>query len=97
MNAQARPIIFEDFTIAGDATVYSGCFGDPTIIPLMTRQGYEDQLVVPMKAPRTQWPTTPPQAKRNLIRTQTGRTFFIQVIDFTEVVVFTFILTDREL
>lgn len=98
-NQQARPIIQEEFTIVGDlsGTIYFGTFGDPVIMPVMTRQGYQDHLVTPLKAEKSQWPITPPGERISIIRTQTGRTLFVQVVDFTEAVVYTFILTDRSL
>lgn len=103
-NAQARPIIQEAFTFVGAmaGVTYYGTFGDPVIMPVMTRQGYQDHLVTPLKAESVQFATwTAPQldalARSSIIRTSTGRTFFINVVDYTSVVVFTFVLTDRQL
>jgi hypothetical protein len=101
-NAQARDLIQEVFTITGLTGTFYGTFGDPEILPVMTRQGYQDHLVTPLKVETTQFAAlTSPQvqalARGSLIRTQTNRTFFIQVVDYTGVVVWTFILTDREL
>lgn len=104
-NAQARPIIQEEFAIvvpAGVSGTFFGTFGDPEVIPVMTRQGYQDHLVTPLKAETSQFATLTPEqvqalARGSLVRTQTGRTFFIQTVDYTAVVVWTFILTDREI
>lgn len=101
-NAQARTIVQEAFTITGLSGTFYGTFGDPEIMPVMTRQGYQDHLVTPLKVEATEFAAlTSPQiqalARGTLVRTQTNRTFFIQVADYTGVVVWTFILTDREL
>ncbi len=102
-NAQARPIVQEAFRFVTDisGTIYYGTFGDPLIMPVMTRQGYQDHLVTPLKAEANQWtaqmPPISPSARVELVRIETGRTFFVQIVDYTEVVVYTFILTDREL
>lgn len=101
-NAQARPIVQEEFTITGLTGTFYGTFGDPEVIPVMTRQGYQDHIVTPLKAETVQFAAlTDPQiqalARGSLARTQTGRTFFIQTVDYTAVVVWTFILTDREI
>ncbi len=109
-NVQTRPTIQEDFqfldtvTKLPAGTVFTGTFGDPQIIPVMTRQGYQDHLVTPLKVETAQFTAagwTADQlnaiARRSIQRTATGRTIFIQVADYTGVVVFTFLLTDREL
>lgn len=95
---QAKPIVQEEFTTVGEAPPVprSGSFGDPEIIPVMTRTGYQDHLVTRLQVARTWYPTTPPAAKGSIVRTQTGRTMFVQMVDFTHANVFTFILTDRE-
>ena len=95
-NVQARPTIQEAFTIEGDATVYYGTFGDPQLIPVMTRQGYQDHLVTELIAQAIQFASAP-LSRVNLVRTQTGRTFFVHMVDATEVVVYKFVLTDRSL
>lgn len=108
-NAQVRlaGVLMEEFHFIAadgstDPTAYYGTFGDPQIMPVMTRSGYQDHLVTPLKVETTLFATwTGDQlnalARRSLIRTQTGRTFYIQTVDYTGVVVFTFICTDREL
>lgn len=101
----ATPILTEAFTFVGDtsgpggaAVVYYGTFGDPVIMPVQTRQGWQDYLVTPLKARVAQW-SVPPEDRNhtNLVRTATGRTFYVQMIDYTAVVVYTFILVDRAL
>lgn len=101
-NVQARDIIQEAFTITGLAGTFYGTFGDPELMPVMTRQGYQDHLVTVLKVQTTEFAAlTSPQiqalARGSLVRTQTSRTFFIQMADYTAVVVWTFVLTDREL
>lgn len=106
-NVQTRAVIMEEFHFLDangnvEPKAYVGTFGDPQIMPVMTRQGYQDHLVTPLKSESVLFAgLTPDQlnalARRSLIRTQTGRTMFIQVVDYTAVVVYTFILTDREL
>ncbi len=101
-NAQARPIIQEAFTIAGLTGTFYGTFGDPELMPVMTRQGYQDHIVTPLKVESTEFaalsaPQIQALARGSLVRTQMNRTFFIQMVDYTGVVVWTFILTDREI
>lgn len=102
-NVQTRTVLQEALTFTADpGGEYTGTFGDPQIMPIMTRQGYEDHLVTPLKVERVlfaDWTSDELNAlaRTTLVRTQTGRTFFIQVVDYTEAVVFTFILTDREI
>ena len=69
-NAQARSIIQEAFTIAGDSTIYYGTFGDPVMQPIMTPNGYQDHLVIPLKAEKAQFSGTLP-VRFELTRTQT--------------------------
>lgn len=101
-NVQTRTTLQEDLTFATDPGVtYTGTFGDPQIMPVMTRQGFQDHLVTPLKIERALFAGWTDDelnalARTALVRTQTGRTFFIQMVDYTEAVVFTFILTDRE-
>ncbi len=93
-NVQTRELVQEAVEING-AVVY-GTFGDPTLMAVMTQHGYQDHLVTPFKASTVQF-ANPPQAKQTLIRPLTQREFFIQMVDYTRPVVFTFILVDREL
>jgi len=101
--AQARAITAEEFTIVGQSppVVYFGTFGNPQVIPVMVDNGYQDHLVTPVKAelaqPNGAFPTLSTLAHGSLVRTQTGRTFFIQVIDYTDPVAVTFLCTDRTL
>jgi hypothetical protein len=102
-NVQVRDVIQEAVTLALDPEEeYTGTFGDPVVIPVMTRTGYEDHLITPLKIERVQFSAWTAEelntiARTTLVRDQTGRTFFIQAVDYTEAVVYTFILTDREL
>jgi hypothetical protein len=103
-NTQARDIVQEAFTLVGESPAVTryGTFGDPEIMPVMTRQGYQDHLVTPLKVEASQFSGYTAEqldalARRSIVRTQTGRTMFIQVADYTAVVVYTFILTDRDL
>jgi hypothetical protein len=98
-----KPIDAEAFTFVGDvsgpggtAIVYYGTFGDPVLMPVMTRQGWQDYLTTPLKVRAAQFATAPSVEKhKKLVRTQTGRDFFIQAIDYTGVVVYTMVLVDR--
>lgn len=102
-NEQTLAVIAEAFTfVGGDGTIFNGVFGDPMIMEVMTRDGYQDHLVTPLVIQRSQFANfTSDQlnalARMSLVRTQTGRTFFINVVDYTAVVVYKFILTDRQL
>ena len=102
-TGSATPLLTEAFTFVDDTSgpggqpvVYQGTFGDPILMPVQTRQGYQDYLVTPLKARAAQW-TTAPSAEnhKKLVRTATGRTFYVQSVDYTAVVVYTFICTDR--
>ncbi len=100
-NTQSREINQEAFTIVDEspATSRLGTFGDPQIMPIETRQGYQDYLVTPMKVQASEFEgyDTSTLARKKVIRTATGRTLFIQVVDYTEVVAYTLLLTDRAL
>lgn len=102
-NVQTRAVIQEALTFAEDpGGQYTGTFGDPQIMNVMTRNGYQDHLVTPLKVEKVLFagwtaPELDALARTTLVRTQTGRTFFINAVDYTEAVVFTFILTDRQL
>lgn len=93
-NAQLRDVIQEAAEING--MVVYGTFSDQQLIPVMTRHGYEDHLVTEFKAEANQFPS-PPIAKGSLLRPQTSQNFFVQMVDAKNPVVYTFILTDREL
>lgn len=95
---QARPINREAFYFVGaPGAVFYMTFGDPELVPVMTRVGYQDHLVRVCKADADQWPVTKPAPKSSLVRSQTGTTYFVQAVDTTDPVVFTFLLTDRDL
>lgn len=64
-------------------------------MPIMTATGYQDHIVMPFKAQASQF-ATPPEARQALSRPQTNREYFIQMVDYTNPVVYTFILVDRE-
>lgn len=101
-NTQARSFIQEAFTLAGITGTFYGTFGDPQLVPVMTRDGYQDHLVTPLKVQASQLAAlTPTQldglAHSTLTRTQTGRAFHVQMADYTGAVIYTFILTDRKL
>ena len=97
-NIQARPVIKEEFTIVGESPVVVrlGTFGSLTVMPVMTRQGYEDHSVCPMTCERSYF-ATPPEPRIEITRTQTGQVLFVQTVEKNDPVLFTFILTDREL
>lgn len=102
--AQARAIVAEEFTIVGQTPaqiVYFGAFGTPQIMPVMVDYGYQDHLIIPVRAelaqPNGAFPTLSSLAHGSLVRTATGRTLFIQTIDYTDPVAVTFLCTDRTL
>lgn len=95
---QARAVNREAFYFVGvPSAVFYMTFGDPELVPVMTRTGYQDHIVRVCKADAAQWPTTKPAPKTSLVRSQTGATYFVQAVDVTDPVVFTFLLTDRDL
>ncbi len=103
-RAQVRPIIDEEFTVVGQApaVVYFGAFGTPQLMPVMTDVGYQDHLITPVTALLTQPNGAFPDLStfahtKTLTRTQTGRPFFVQMVDFTDPWKVTFLCTDRSL
>ena len=98
---QARPVIDEEFTIVGQSPVviYLGSFGTPQLVPVQVDYGYQDHLVTPVKAalsqPNGAFPTLSTLARGSLVRTATGHTFFVQMIDYTDPVFVTFLCADR--
>lgn len=97
-NRQLRTIIKADFTHVGEspAVTRQGTFGNANVIPVMTRQGWEDHLVVFMEVERSLYATAP-ESKTEINRTDTNITYFIQAIDKSSPVLFIFTLTEREL
>lgn len=95
-NVQARPLNQEEFQYPQGGAVFFGTFGNPQLMPVQTRVGYQDHLVTTLIAARAQF-AADPAARQMLFRIQTRRPMFIQIVDFTDPVVYTFILTDREL
>lgn len=93
------PLATEAFTFDADPgkTVYYGTFGDPVLQPTMTRQGWQDALTIPLKARAAQWAAAPTNDHKTITRTSNGRKYYVQQIDYTAVVVYTFVLTDRAL
>lgn len=95
---QSRAIIREQFYFVGTpGALFYMTFGDPQVVPVMTRTGYQDHIVTVGKADASQWPTTKPTPKSSLVRVSNGRTYFVQSLDAHDPVVLTFLLTDREL
>lgn len=96
-NVQTRSVIKEDFTVVGESPVVTrvGTFGGSTIMPVMTRNGYEDHEVSLMTCEKVLF-ATPPEPRIEITRTQTGQVFFVQGVDNKDPVLFTFILTERE-
>jgi hypothetical protein len=93
-NAQAIGVNTEPVVING--STLQGTFGDPEMMPLMSRTGYEDHLVIPLKVSAVQFASDPP-AKVTITRPgPPKREYFVQMVDHTNPVVYTFILTDRE-
>lgn len=101
-NVQTRSVIQEAFTITGEGPPLvsrTGTFGDPVLMPVMTRNGYQDLLVVPLTVEAVLFANialAEAAARNTIVRTQTGRTMFCQMVDYTAVVVYKFLLTDRQ-
>lgn len=95
-TAQASPVLQEAFTLAAGATSYMGTFGDAVLLPEMMPTGYQDHLVTSVKALRSAFATAP-TSKQVLTRTGTGVGYFIQIIDTSDPVVYTFLTTERTL
>jgi hypothetical protein len=93
-NRQTRGINQEEVIINGSK--FYGTFGDPQMMPIMTRNGYEDQLVQPFISSADQY-ASPPESRQSLTRTKNNTVYFIQMVDAKDPVAFTFILVDREL
>lgn len=92
-NAQARAILQELVEIGGKT--YYGTFGDAQLLPVMTRNGYQDQLVTAFRASRDQF-AADPDARQTLTRESTQHEYLIQMVDTSAPVIYTFLLTDRE-
>jgi hypothetical protein len=91
-NAQSRSATQELAIIEGKEVW--GTFGDAQPMPVMTATGYQDHIVMPFKAEADQFAAVP-EAHQYLERPQTKRKYFIQMVDYTNPVVYTFILVDR--
>ena len=92
-NAQTQDVLQE--LVQLDGKEYYGTFGDAVLMPIMTRAGYEDQLVTGFRASRTQF-SEDPAAHSTLTRVSTGHNYFVQIIDTSNPVLYVFQLTDRE-
>lgn len=93
-NTQSRQVNQEAVEI--DGKILFGTFGDPVPMPIMTRQGYKDHLVLPLKVSRDQF-AADPVARCTVKRPATDKTYISQIIDMTNPVVYSFVLVDREL
>lgn len=92
-NAQSLLAVQEIAVINGREV--NGTFGDAQPMPIMTATGYQDHIVMPFKATAAQF-AAPPEARQYIERPLTGRKYFVQMVDYTNPVVYTFILVDRE-
>ncbi len=92
-NTQTREKNQEEVQINGKT--FFGTFGNPELMPVQTRHGYQDHLVNVLILSRDQFATAP-ESRQMVLRVQTKRNFFVQMVDHTNPVVFTLILTDRE-
>jgi hypothetical protein len=97
-NVQLRTVIKSDFTHVGEnpVAIRQGTFGNATVIPVFTRQGYEDHAVVFMEVERSLY-AVEPQSKGEITRLDVNKVFFVQAIDKSSPVIFIFTLTEREL
>lgn len=96
-EATAASLTAESFTVTGETSSPSrlGTFGNPTVIPVMTRQGYQDQIVTFLSVEKVLF-ATPPEPHGEIVRTQTGQTYFVQAVNNKDPVVYTYTLTDRQ-
>lgn len=93
-NVQTDSIVMEDIEMGGE--IKRGTFGDAIMMPVMTQNGYEDHLVTPVKIARVLFKAIP-ESHQSLRRISTDRTMFIQIIDISNPVVYTLMVTDRRL
>lgn len=96
-EATANSLLTESFTHVGESPSVSrlGTFGNPTVVPLETRYGYQDHVVTYLTVEAALY-ATPPDPHGEIHRTQTGQTYYVQAIDTKNPVVYTFTLTDRQ-
>lgn len=95
-NAQDEALGVTTEAAEFNGRVIQGTFGDATTIPIMGPTGYTDQIATMFKVSRTQFGDEAPADNGRLTRPLTKRVYFVNLIDYTNPVVFTFILTDRE-
>lgn len=93
-NSQTEPVVMEDVKIGGE--VVKGTFGDAVMMPVMTQEGYQDQLVTPVKIAVALLHVAP-KAKQSLTRISVNRDMFIQIVDISNPIVWTLLVTDRVL
>lgn len=97
---QSRPAIREPFAIVGEVSPplvpRVGVFGNVSVIPIMTRQGYQDHEVMFMRAEKVLF-ATKPEPRIEITRTETGQTLFVQAVENKDPVIYVFTLTEREL
>lgn len=92
-NTQSRDAN-QELAILNGVEIY-GTFGDAQTMPIMTSVGYQDHIVLPFKATADQF-ASKPAARQTLVRPATAREYITQMVDYTNPVVYTFILVDRE-
>ena len=93
-NAQSLGTLAESVVVNGK--VLQGVFGDPEMMPVMVAEGYKDYLLIPLKISADQFPSTPP-THVSIERVSNGRPYFVQFVDYTNPVVYTFLLSDRQI
>ncbi len=91
-NTQSRDAD-QELAILDGAEIF-GTFGDAQSMPIMTATGYQDHIVLPFKASADQFASAP-EARQKLSRPATAREYIVQMVDYTNPVVYTFILVDR--
>ena len=94
-NAQDRASEISTEAAEFNGRLIYGTFGDATTIPIMTATGYTDQIATMFKVERSQFGQDIPADGGSLKRVLTARNYFVNMIDYTNPVVWTFILTDR--
>lgn len=92
-NRQTRTVNQEAAIINGSKVFMT--FGDPQLMPVMVREGYENLLVYPAVASADQF-ASPPKSRQNVTRLKNGVVYFCQMVEAKDPVAYTFILVDRD-
>ena len=91
-------ILMWDYTHSGEAppVTRKGTFSNANIIPGNSQYGYDDNAAGFLTVERVLYATAP-TPKSEIVRTGTGKVYFIEAIDDSSPVVYLFTLSIREL